>query len=279
MNFDDWRPVRRNTARYLHDLEAFVEEFIPWTIRSGFEPAFEIMPASEEEIREAALRIARRMVTAVETTNARSWREAARRSLNGQRIYQALRTEMKSPVGERVNELIARNARLIRSLPEEIAQRAARYIAREQQRGKRSSASAQELEARLPEFARSRVSLIARTEVSKAETALTQARAERLGLPCYEWATSEDQRVRASHRALDKVLVAWSDPPSPEQLAGERSTLGHYHAGGAPNCRCVALPLISLDEVPWPHKVYEHGRIKWMNRGEFERWNSIPAAA
>ncbi len=279
MNFDDWRPVRRNTARYLHDLEAYVEEFIPWTIRGGVEPALVVPTLQEELIREAAETIARRMVTGVAVANARSWRQAAHRSLQGRRIFEALKTEMQGPVGLRVNDLIERNARLIRSLPEDIAQRTARYIAREQQRGKRANAIAEALEKRVPEFTRNRVSLIARTEVSKAETALSQARAERLGVDWYEWATSEDQRVRASHRLLDQVLVRWADPPSPEQLAGERSTLGHYNPGGAPNCRCVALPLIALDEVRWPHKVYEHGRIEWMGRREFERWAGTPQAA
>ena len=132
---------------------------------------------------------------------------------------------------------------------------------------------------KVPGLAKSRIRTIARTEVGKAETAFTQARSERPGIRWYEWATSEDQRVRPSHRKLATVLEAWSDPPAPEQLAGERSKLGHYHTGCAPNCCCITLPLMSLDEVRWPHKVYSHGRIEYAGRAEFERWSRVPQAA
>jgi hypothetical protein len=35
MNLDDWEPLRRNTSRYLLDLEAYVAEFVPWTVRQA----------------------------------------------------------------------------------------------------------------------------------------------------------------------------------------------------------------------------------------------------
>lgn len=280
MNFDDWRPIKRNTARFLHDLEAFVEEFIPWEIRAGHEPVAILSPAAHEYLaRQAAERMAQRMVTGVAVTNARSWREAARKSLKGRRVFEGLKTEMASPVGARVEELIAENAKAILSLPEDLAARAARYIAREQRKGLRSESIVEALRKKMPDAAKSRIRMLARTQVAAAETALTQARAENLGLHWYEWATSEDARVRPGHRLLDKVLVAWTDPPAPEQLAHEPSKLGHYHPGGAPNCRCISLPLISLDEVRWPHKIYEHGKIEVMTRREFERWTGLPQAA
>jgi SPP1 gp7 family putative phage head morphogenesis protein len=185
---------------------------------------------------------------------------------------------MNGPVGLRVNELIAENARLILGLPDDLAQRTAAFVGREQRRGLRAAEIAKALEQKLPQVAQSRAKLIARTEVGKAETALTEARAERLGLAWYDWATSEDQRVRPSHRKMAKVLVAWSDAPAPEQLAGERSA-GHYHPGGVWNCRCIALPLIDLDEVRWPHKVYSHGQIDLVSRRDFERFIRLPQAA
>lgn len=275
MNFDDFRPILRNTQTYLRDLEAFVDKFIPWSIL-GREP---LRIFEDDAIREAAETIARRMLYRVAKTNATSWRAAARESLHARRIYEGLRTEMSSSVGLRVNELIAENARLILGLPDDLAQRAAAYVGREQRRGLRASEIAKALEQKLPQVAQSRAKLIARTEVGKAETALTEARAERLGLNWYEWATSEDQRVRPSHREMSKVLVSWSDAPSPEQLAGEPSKAGHYHPAGVWNCRCIALPLIDLDEVRWPHKVYSHGRIELVSRRDFERFIRLPQAA
>jgi SPP1 gp7 family putative phage head morphogenesis protein len=131
----------------------------------------------------------------------------------------------------------------------------------------------------VPDVAKSRIKLIARTEVSRANTDLTQKRSERLGIEWYQWATSEDQRVRPSHRKMDKVLVRWSDPASPEALVGEKSTLGHYAPGACPNCRCLPLALASVDEVQWPCRVYVNGSIRRMSRAEFTRLVGIQIAA
>lgn len=279
MNIDDWRRIKRNTSRYLHDLEAWVQEFIPWHIQSGHEPAL-ILPSVDEDLAlQMAIALARRMVTGVAVTNARSWREAARKSMKGKRVFEALKSELTGPVGQRFDELIEQNARKIVTLSEELSGHVSRYISRQQQRGVRASEIAETLERKIPQLKRWQIKRLARTEVSASETAVTRVRAENLGLRWYEWATSEDQRVRKAHRLLDKVLVAWSDPPAPEQLAGIPSHLGHYHAGAAPNCRCVTLPLISMDEIRWPHRIYEHGRIEWMSRADFQRWNGVPQAA
>ena len=271
----DWKLALRNVATYRRALEDFLALYFPdfaWPPGGREEIAEEITRASEA--------IARRMVSGVLMTNARSWREAARKSLHGKRIFQALQTEASSAVlGLRLQALILRNAALIRSLPTDVAQMAVRFTAAEQRRGQRADAIAAKLRQKLPQMAQNRVQLIARTEVAKADTAVTQARAERLGLAWYDWTTSKDQRVRQAHAHLESVLVAWSDAPAPEQLVGERSKLGHYHAGGAPNCRCLALPLISLDEIKWPHKVYSHGHIELVSRTQFAKWIRIPEGA
>ncbi len=278
MNLDEWKPVRRNERRYLNDLEAWFEEFIPWSLRTGHEPGV-LLPDLDALARTAAERIARRMITGVAVTNATSWRAAARESLQGRRIYESLKREMGSPVGVRVDELIRRNAKLIETMPDRLARRTAQFIGREQRRGTRASAIEELLRKRLPEVTRSEMKMLARTEVGRAETALTQARAERLGVAWYEWATSEDQRVRPSHKLVDHVLVRWVDPLSPERLAREPSPFGHYAPGTVPNCRCLALPLIDLNEVAWPHGIYMHGRIERVTRAEFARWNRGSQAA
>jgi hypothetical protein len=69
---------------------------------------------------------------------------------------------------------------------------------------------------------------------------------------------------------MSDVLIAWSDPPSPEQLFGEKS-YGKYHAGNIFNCRCYPEPLVELHYVNWPHKVYHGGQIKTMTLAQFER--------
>jgi SPP1 gp7 family putative phage head morphogenesis protein len=280
ITFDDWKSIRRNAGRYARELEAFLEEYLPWSVTFGHDPTLSASLASEDVLAyDAAAQMAKRMIGGVLITNARSWRAAARQSLGSQRIYEALRGEMGGALGMRVDELIRANVKLIQRIPDVLNARAAAFIAREQRAGRRAEAIATDVAAMMPTVRRSLVKMMARTQVGRAETAVTQARAERLNLPWYEWATAEDIRVRPSHRKMDKMLVAWADPPAPEALAGEVSKLGHYAPGQIYNCRCIALPLIDVEQVRWPHKLYEHGHVSAISRAEFERYLRHSAAA
>jgi SPP1 gp7 family putative phage head morphogenesis protein len=214
--------------------------------------------------------IASRMATQMKVENARSWKAAARAGSRGREILSALREELEAGnVGARVREIVRENASLISSIPEEIRERISAEISDLEERGRRPEEIAEFLRERVPELTRSRAALIARTETSKSATALTRARSEDLGLDWYEWATSEDARVRPAHRLMDKVLVNWTDPPAPERLARIKSTLGHYHAGNCPNCRCDSYPVLNIDDLKWPHKVYWRGTIRMYTRSKF----------
>jgi SPP1 gp7 family putative phage head morphogenesis protein len=218
-----------------------------------------------------ALAIAKKMVTQTFYDTAKTWRQAAREGSKGRMIYQALQKELDGPVGGTVYRLIERNAVLIRSLPLSAAEQATRYIQEETLRGKRHEQISRELLKIFPQMTDSKAALIARTEASKAHTALIQARAEEIGVRWYEWRTSNDARVRKSHDHMDGVICRFDDPPSPEKLIGQQSTLGNYNAGEAPNCRCYPKPIIFIDYVTWPHKVYYGGRIVRMSKEEFRR--------
>lgn len=212
-----------------------------------------------------------RMVTQVRIANARSWQAAAQKSSQGRKVYLAIQREMRGPVGDLMRGITSENARLIRSIPGEVREHIDTMIGEMQRQGARPETIAKEVRKQVPHLLRWKATLIARTESSKAATALTRARADDLGLRWYEWLTSEDQRVRQSHRKMDTVLVNWDDPPSPEALVHEKSTLGSYHAGDAPNCRCVPAPIIDTADVVWPHKVYRRGRIERLTLAKFRQ--------
>lgn len=214
--------------------------------------------------------LALKIVTQLFTDTGRTWRQAARENSKGRIIYEALRNELKGPIGGSVAEQVQRNAQIIKTLPIEISSKVTDYIAAETFNGRRAYDIAKEIKSMFPESSKAKANLIARTEVSKTQFALTQARAENMGINWYVWKTSEDSRVRSSHKHMDDVLVKWSDPPSPEALIGKKSTLGHYHAGCSPNCRCYPEPLVSLDLIQWPHKVYYSGSIQTMTKSQFE---------
>lgn len=278
MRSDDWSPLRRIETDYLKAIQDIVnkvltqvrEDLTAREIMSPYEVTATIRKYFTTDMyRTYALAAARRMITGLFHDGARTWREAARQSMRGREIYQGLQRELKGPVGFRLQALIEQNAELIRTFPLSIAKQANSFIAEEMLKGRRATAIAGDLVTQFPEISQARLSLIARTEVSKASADLTRARAEHVGIEWYEWRTSKDARVRDSHRILDRVLISWTDPPSPEELAGIKSSLGHYNAGGAPNCRCYPAPLVDIDDVSWPHKVYYAGSIKYMTRVAF----------
>ena len=268
MNFD---PPNRIESEYRALINKLMKRYF---LPESFTPpdilrAFENLSRSPEVLESLALNIAQRMITHLKVSNARSWREAAREAGRGREIYEALQGEMETKVGARVMELVRENAKLISSIPSDIRNQVNGEIQRLQLQGLRPEAVEEYLRKRVPQLTRTRARLIARTETSKAATALTRARSEDLGVGWYQWVTSEDQRVRPSHQLMNKVLVSWADPPNPETLARESNDHGPYAAGDIYNCRCIPLPVISLDTISWPARVYVNGRIQRMSRARF----------
>ena len=213
---------------------------------------------------------AMKMVTHLFNDAGRTWRQAANKNSRGRTIYEAIKFELRGHIGGEVEYQVRRNAEMIRTLPLDISRNITQYIEGEAIKGRRASDIAFEIQERFPQNVKAKARLIARTEVSKTSTALTKARSEEIGVRWYVWRTSEDQRVRKSHDHMDGVLVSWRDPPSPEKLAGERP-VGNYHAGCIFNCRCYPEPLLNVDDVKWPAKVYHNGAITRMTRKQFEQ--------
>ena len=275
MRNDDWSPRTKIERDYRISIRNIIRDVLgriddmsdltnPYGILTAMSDVF-----STDLYRDFALAAAKRMVTALYVGSRRTWREAAREAMKGREIYEMLQSELKSPVGDRVRDLVEQNARLITSFPQDIATRANAFVREEAEKGRRASAIADDLMRQFPDMAESRIQLIARTETSKASTALTRARSEELGTVAYVWRSSKDARVRRSHRRMDGVIVFWSDPPSPEELDREKRSYGRYHAGDTFNCRCFPVPVLRLDHVKWPARVHVDGEIRRMTRDEF----------
>lgn len=215
--------------------------------------------------------LALNFVTQINNVDARTWREAAWKASRGSDIYAAIMRELKeNRYGAAFHQKVKENAKLIKTQPHAMAEDFTKYISGEALRGRRASEIGKAILAVFPEKSEYIIQRIARTETSKAQTALIQARALDLGLDWYVWRTSEDQRVRKSHGHMGGVLVRWSDPPSPERLTGGKNA-GNYHAGDIYNCRCYPEPVVSLAFLDFPMKVYFGGRIQRMTRAQFEK--------
>lgn len=213
-----------------------------------------------------ASKAAKMLVYNVNRQSEKQWK-AQGRTINELLKKELKQKEMIKLMGYHIDQNIA----LIQSLPIDAAKRAYKILMEGHVSGARFESLTDQIE-RIGKVSHNRATLIARTETSKIGTALTQARSNLLDLKWYVWRTSQDVRVRDSHHLMDRVLISWDEPPAPEQLKNIKSTLGHYHAGNAPNCRCYAEPLLDIStDVRWPCKVYHSGRLVTMTRTQFEK--------
>jgi len=207
----------------------------------------------------------------IDVDNMKNWKQAAQASGKGRIIYNQILKDLNiySNQGMAYRNIIEENATKIRTLPLNVSEYVTKQVSKMSIEGKRSSDIAKEIIKQFPSHTKANAKLIARTETSKASTALTRVRSEELGTDWYVWRTSEDQRVRSSHAHMEDVLCQFSKDPSPELLDGLPSE-GYYAPGEIYNCRCYAEPLISLDMIQWPHKVLLSGKIAMMTRSKFE---------
>ena len=74
---------------------------------------------------------------------------------------------------------------------------------------------------------------LTRDQNSKTINGLTEIRQTQLGIESYQWLTSQDERVRASHIANSGLEFSWSAPPETG------------HPGADVMCRCVAVAVIT----------------------------------
>jgi len=234
---------RRAETQYAANLRALARQID--TIVRGFAPdgvladptaLIQTLQKYAEALGPWAQSVAWRMVVDVSKRDAVAW------SKHGKMIGRSLQREIASaPTGDAMRKALVRQVQLIKSIPRDAAERVQLLTLEAITKGVRASEIAAEI-MRSGEVSKSRAMLIARTEVSRTATALTQARAEFVGSTHYVWRTSKDGDVRPSHKAMEGQAVAWNDPPVLDNLRG--------HAGELPNCRCFPEPILPEASAP-----------------------------
>lgn len=127
------------------------------------------------------------------------------------------------------------NARLIKSIAEDLLDEVQEIVTASVERGTRVETLAKQIEERF-RVSRSRAKLIARDQTAKANSQLTKLRHEAAGVERYRWSSSQDERVRPAHRRMNRTVHRWDDPPL---VDGRR-----VHPGEDYQCRCVAIPIL-----------------------------------
>ena len=254
------RKYQRMINNILKQAEAEVAKLVNPTPDKIIQTLLQIAtsPKFERMCEEAA----RQTVSMLAVGMKRSWRAAATASSQGKLIYKALMQETTSTVlGQSISAIVAENSKLIKTCPHDMALRFSKLARQREFEGVRPDQITREIMQEAKHLREYEARRIARTESAKASTALVQSRAEALHLDFYIWRTAHDSRVRPQHDKMDGVICRWSDPPDPESMAGERS-YGRYHPGGIFNCRCIALPIIALEDIKFPAKVHVSGHIE-----------------
>ena len=134
-----------------------------------------------------------------------------------------------SVLREAVDEAVAANIALINSIPQQYLDRVEQAVMASLQAGTLNTTLADELK-KIKGVTDNRAKLIARDQLGKINSRLSQIRQQSLGITHYFWSTSHDERVRDRHRRWDGDLIAWDKPP----IDG--------HPGQAIQCRCTAIP-------------------------------------
>lgn len=265
----DWKYRKRNKTdidRYFDDLRSFFQNLFDdiSSVNEGISKLDQI--SIDPRFDELANLAARNIITYQANANARTWREAARKSSKGRKLYKYLRKELNK--NDEFNGLILQSADLIKTLPRNIATRVVKRVTKLGIEGKRAYEISEDIKKYFPEATKASATLIARTQVAKTYAYITETRAKSVGVTYYIWHTVGGPRVRDSHQHMNNVIVFYSDPPSPEELIGKKSQ-GRYHAGGIYNCRCYEEPVLDIEDVSFPHKVYSNGKITRMSKKQF----------
>lgn len=176
--------------------------------------------------------MSRRLIRTLEIADDVRWRDNQAWHQRTQQISAELRNIADGSAGSVARSIMSEQIKLFKSLPLQAADRV--YEIHNQAieavvKGQRSGELKKEI-MRTGEITESRARLIARTEVGRASTAITQARSVAIGSTGYIWRTADDGDVRHSHRKMEGKFVAWATPPTLDGMTG--------HAGQFPNCRC-----------------------------------------
>lgn len=134
-----------------------------------------------------------------------------------------------SVLQEALDEAVAANVALITSIPQQYLDRVEQAVMVALQAGTLNDTLADEL-AKIKGVTDNRAKLIARDQLGKINSRLSQIRQQSLGITHYFWSTSQDERVRKRHARWDGDRIAWDTPT----IDG--------HPGQAIRCRCTAIP-------------------------------------
>lgn len=148
-------------------------------------------------------------------------------------LASSIRLSIVAPVPKALMDTwVDTNLALVRSIPARHLAQVRESVIQAVSEGRSSVWLSGEIERRAAVTA-SRARLIARNEIGNLYSDVTRQRQMALGISQYRWSTSQDERVRSEHEALNGRIFSWPDGDAVEGNPGQPF-----------NCRCVAIPVL-----------------------------------
>jgi SPP1 gp7 family putative phage head morphogenesis protein len=140
----------------------------------------------------------------------------------------------------------ADNANLIKSIPHDMLSEMEGIMKDGFNSGRTLTDIVSEIES-VYHIGRNKAKFLARDQMAKLNSDLSEYQQRDAGITQYEWSTSQDGRVRDSHRELNGKRFSWDNPPIVDKKTNRRA-----HPGQDYQCRCVALPVFDIDTLNLP---------------------------
>lgn len=200
-----------------------------------------LLPDLFDEVRTFTTRSIKRSIVHIETSSSISSAVVSSSSITLPKIA----TLRKSWASE--------NARLIRSIPDDLLSKVARSVSEAVAAGE----SIESLKKRILELnsvTKRRAKVIARDQISKLRAALARHESLSRGVLYYEWSTSKDDAVRASHKVMNGKICSWVDVDIyknslNDKVWKKRSSIGgvQLHPGQDILCRCTSFLVAKVE--------------------------------
>lgn len=151
---------------------------------------------------------------------------------------------------ELVKSATLTNARLITSIEDKFLDDVAIVIQDSYRSGLSANAITKQIKDKFG-VNENRARLIARDQIGKLHSDIVRDEHLSLGITEYKWLTSNDERVRASHKVLNEKICSWYDPTTYKDSVDDkewkkRSSIGgvEKHPGQDYQCRCDEIAVL-----------------------------------
>lgn len=173
----------------------------------------------------------------------REWKRAVKATLGIDLLDDYYTGELYRKMME---EWVDENVGLIKTIPQESLGKMRRIVLEGYRKGETTTSIVKKIQLTYG-VDRRHAQLLARDQIAKLNSNITQRQQRDAGVQEYIWSTSGDSRVREGHKRLNNKRFRWDDPPVVDTRTGRRC-----HPGEDYQCRCVALAVFEYDTVDLP---------------------------